>query len=237
MVSLKKEPHKAKTNQPTEELAGVGDSPSSKAQPNNKIYTSDDIAAAMKKLTELRDMGILTEDEVLAKKKNLLHGISFDTMMDLFFKKKVDIFESNNNAVSSTAEILATLKSDFVIKSIYFSGGDEKATQKIEKAVNAYGPKKSENVTVLGCQDETVFGGCGDGCIFTIKGIYINGIFSKNKYIAYKDVKEIRLDEKEDHVVYINDIKVTTIQTSKNREKFCDMIRFLCDKLGNVKVP
>ena len=136
-----------------------------------------------------------------------------------------------------TAEILAALKSNFAMDSVYFSGSDDKATQKIEKAVNAYGPKKSENVTVLGCQDETMFGGCGDGCIFTIKGIYINGTWTKNKYIAYKDIKEIRLDEKEDYIAYINGIKVTTIQTTKNREKFCNMIRFLCEKLGNNIVP
>lgn len=139
--------------------------------------------------------------------------------------------KKSKNRTTLAEEILEELKSEFIINSVYFKNSSEKARTKISAAIDAYGGGIPKSDIVLACQDETLFGSSDTGCIFTMRGIYIKRMFLNLEFIKYQDIQDVYLDKNKTDV-HIGDKEFPIIMVdATQRNKFCEMIKFLCERL------
>ena len=128
-------------------------------------------------------------------------------------------------------KLLYFLINNFSMDCVYFVGQGNKAENKINNALRAYGMFLRSGERAFGCFDNTFFGGADDGCLFTDNGIHIhNPNDDKVNFVFYADIRSINLKGIITKDIYINDIKIDLDMLNGvegGKAKFCDLIRFL----------
>ena len=105
-------------------------------------------------------------------------------------------------------------------------------TKKINAAKKAFGQNILGDEFVIACQDETLFGACDEGIIFTNKGMHIKN-YKVKTFIKYQDMHEILPSKKDKYYINIDGIEIRAIMVGEVQiSLFCKMIKFLVGNLG-----
>lgn len=126
----------------------------------------------------------------------------------------------------------------FPVKYVYYFSQTEEGDRKLGAAVRAYGALINGNEDVLGCYDAKRFGGANEGCIFTLRGLYIltTGVDNEVRFVDYEDIINISVRGAFMKNVYVNDLKVDTSGIDEEETlKLCEMLKNLRDAILNLK--
>ena len=126
----------------------------------------------------------------------------------------------------------------FPVKYVYYVSQTEEGDRKVGAAVRAYGALINGNEAVLGCYDAKRFGGANEGCIFTLRGLYIltTGVDNEVRFIDYEDINEISIRGAFMKNVYVNNLKVDTSGIDEEEMlKLCEMLKNLRDAILKLR--
>lgn len=134
------------------------------------------------------------------------------------------------NTEDEFSALLDVLVRRFSMTCVYYVGQNKKSNDKIKSAVQSYGDNIKQNEIVIGCFDNTFWGGAADGCIFTNKGIHIHNLNEDNIMVAdYSQIKNVTLKGLIMKDVYLDSIKIDVSMLNDNETKniFCQLIMTL----------
>lgn len=113
---------------------------------------------------------------------------------------------------------------------VYFAGKNEKAIDKIDKAVEAYGVKDFKSGVIF-CYDNTLLGGAEDGFYVTDCRIYVHNSGEEKFSIPFTEVKTIQVLERNGRFsIWINDGEndatyIKVISRKEHAEKLVEILK------------
>lgn len=162
---------------------------SEKNKSNSNKELSDKIEATL--IVPYGTSNSLTLEDNRKKSPTIIKLVEKDTISKKVIIKDV-ILKKDIETDVSTHKLSIGFKS---VSGLYFKDANDKANEKIKKAIKAYG-SSAVNDKIYCCYDDTVFGSADNGFILTDKRICVNNYCDSEYELKYDEIESVSLSEK-----------------------------------------